>query len=61
MRRLSFETWKKQKNLIYRKLLKEEEEKKQQELKKKMQEIEYNRVFWEASKLLFTIFEFNTI
>lgn len=47
-RRLSFESWKKEKNLMYRKLLKEAEEKKQQELQKKLKDIEYKKASQEV-------------
>ncbi|KAL6437651.1 hypothetical protein ACFW04_004213 [Cataglyphis niger] len=39
-RKLSFESWKKEKNLIYKRLLKEMEEEKQRELQKKLKDIE---------------------
>ncbi|KAL0102970.1 hypothetical protein PUN28_018342 [Cardiocondyla obscurior] len=42
-RRLSFESWKKEKSLTYRKSLKETEEKKQQELQKKLKNTEYRK------------------
>lgn len=39
-RKLSFESWKKEKNLIYKRLLKEVVEEKQRELQKKLKDIE---------------------
>ncbi|XP_072756982.1 uncharacterized protein [Anoplolepis gracilipes] len=47
-RKLSFESWKKGKNLIYRRLLKEAEEKKQQELQKKLKDIECKKASQEV-------------
>lgn len=50
-KRLSFETWKKGKNLIYRKLLKEAEEKKRRGLQEKIREIERKKASQKASTL----------
>ncbi|XP_067209843.1 PH domain-containing protein DDB_G0287875-like [Linepithema humile] len=47
-RRLSFESWKKEKNLKYRKLLREAEEKKQRELREKVKDIEYKKASQDA-------------
>ncbi|EFN76711.1 hypothetical protein EAI_05080 [Harpegnathos saltator] len=44
-RRLSFDTWKQGKNLIYRGLLKEAEKRKQQELREKICEIERKKAY----------------
>lgn len=49
-RKLSFDSWRKEKNLMYRKL-KEAEEKKQQELQKKLKDIECKKVSQEVSIL----------
>lgn len=47
-RKLSFESWKKEKNLIYRRLLKEVEEEKQRELQKKLKDIECKKASQEV-------------
>lgn len=52
-RKISFETWKKKKSLIYRKLLREAEEKRRQELQQKMQETERKKASQEASTLYY--------
>ncbi|XP_036146614.1 synaptonemal complex protein 1-like isoform X2 [Monomorium pharaonis] len=49
-RGLSFESWKKEKNLMYRKLLKEAKENKQQELQNKSQDVEHNKFSQEIIK-----------
>lgn len=54
-RRLSFESWKKEKNLKYRKLLKKAEEKKQQELQRKLKDIECKKASQEVSIFLWKI------
>lgn len=56
-RRLSFESWRKEKNLMYRKLLKDAEEKKQQELQKKLKDIECKKASQQVSIFLWKVIQ----
>lgn len=57
-RKLSFESWKKGKNLMYRRLLKEVEEEKQRELQKKLKDIKCKKASQEVDILSFLSFSY---